>query len=315
MKKAFLLLLLILVFSSAACQTDTSSPSPSQFPAPPITDAAGTGATMLLETTGVLPPSEPGVTIKVRASDGTFRVGVVPGIGPFCWMQTDNANGAVQVGDSKEFVCGYDVEIAKRVATDLKQSLVLVKAERTSISQLLKNGEIDAAIASISPPVDREPTVQFGDKYCAPEFVIMVRADGPYANPKSLIGFEYAKISALENSVYYGMCELVPRSDKQAAMPTLKDLQNALVDQKIDAYVTDRLDGETVQRALPELKMIRFAVEDGFSREFFSNEFSVVLGFGNPLVSDVNRSLAAISLSEREDLMRQAFAQFASITE
>ena len=45
-----------------------------------------------------------------------LKVGMEAAYAPFNWSQNDDSNGAVQIGDTKEYAAGYDVEIAKRIA-------------------------------------------------------------------------------------------------------------------------------------------------------------------------------------------------------
>ena len=52
-----------------------------------------------------------------------FRVGMTVGYPPFNWVQNSDQNSGVKVDSSIEYVGGYDVEIAQKVADGLGKKI------------------------------------------------------------------------------------------------------------------------------------------------------------------------------------------------
>lgn len=275
MKKSLLLIVLALVMLVSACQSNT--PSTGSTP-------AGTTA----------------------AAAAPFRVGMEAGYAPFNWSQIDDANGAVKIDGSSEYAGGYDVEMAKLIAAGLGRPLVIVKTEWDGLGPAVVSGKIDAIIAGMSPLAERKATLDFTDSYYESEFVIIVRKDGPYANATSLADFAGAKISAQLNTNHYPAIDQIPGAIKQDAMDSFASLRMALATSKIDAYVSERPDGISVEAAMPDLKMIRFAEGKGFKVDPADVVVAVAVNKGSPLTAEINKILAGISADTREALMQAA---------
>ena len=283
MKKTLLLLALTLVMLLSACQADT-----------PQTSAA--------------PPSTATEAAATQAAAKPFRVGMEAGYAPFNWSQMDDANGAVRIDGSIEYAGGYDVEMAKRIAAGLGRPLVIVKTEWDGLGPAVVSGKIDAIIAGMSPLAERKETLDFTDSYYASEFVIIVRRDGPYAEALTLDDFAGAKISAQLNTNHYPAIDQIPGADKEDAMDSFASLRMALSAGKIDAYVSERPDGISVEAAMPELKMIRFAEGKGFAVDPTDVVVAVAVKKDSGLADEINAVLATISEATREALMQDAIA-------
>ena len=68
----------------------------------------------------------------------------------------DDSNGGIKIDGATEFVGGYDVEIAKKIAEGLGRELVIVKTEWDGLVPALTSGKIDAIIAGMSPTAERK---------------------------------------------------------------------------------------------------------------------------------------------------------------
>lgn len=280
MKRTFLLLLALGMLFMTACDANT-----------PATTAPAAGTNTPLETTLEKTP---------------FRVGMEAGYAPFNWSQIDDSNGAVRIDGSVEYAGGYDVEMAKLIADGLGRPLVIVKTEWDGLGPAVVSGKIDAIIAGMSPLAERKATLDFSDSYYESEFVVIVRKDGPYANADSLDDFAGAKVSAQLNTNHYPAIDQIPGADKQDAMDSFASLRMALATKKIDAYVSERPDGISVEKAMPELKMIRFEDGNGFTVDPADVVVAVAVNKGSPLVAEINAVLATISSEQREALMQAA---------
>ena len=115
-----------------------------------------------------------------------LRIGMECGYAPFNWTQQDDSNGAVAIEGGGGYANGYDVQIAKKVAEGLGKELVIVKTEWDGLVPAVQSGVIDGIIAGMSPTAERKESIDFSDNYYVSDLVIVVRADGPYADATSL---------------------------------------------------------------------------------------------------------------------------------
>ena len=157
----------------------------------------------------------------VNAQD-TFTVGLECNYAPFNWTQTDDSNGAVPISGGMGYCGGYDVEIAKTIAEALGKELVIAKIEWDGLILAVNSGKIDAVIAGMSPTEERKASVDFSDPYYESDLVIVVKADGPYAEAKSLADFSGAKITGQLNTFHDTVVEQIPGVKHVTAMETFQ---------------------------------------------------------------------------------------------
>jgi ABC-type amino acid transport substrate-binding protein len=289
MRRTLPLFLLALLLLLSACTAGTNQTTASLTTDAPTETPADTASTESNEAAG-----EP------------FRVGMEAGYPPFNWSQLDDQNGAFKIDGSVEYAGGYDVEMAKLIAAGLNRPLVIVKTEWDGLGPAVISGKIDAIIAGMSPTGERKETLDFTDNYYESEFVVIVRKDGEYANATSIEDFAGAKLSAQLNTNHYPVIDQIEGVSKQDAMDSFASLRMALASGKIDGYVSERPEGNSVEAAMPELKMIRFAEGKGFEVEPSDIVVAVAVKKDSPLVAEINAVLQTISLETREQLMEDA---------
>ena len=133
-------------------------------------------------------------------AEGTLRVGMECAYAPFNWQQLEENEFTAPIAEGFGFADGYDVQIARRIAEALGMDLEVVKIDWNGLIPALGNagnpGIIDLIIAGMSPTDERRSSIDFTDYYYQSDLVIVVRADGPYANATSLADFSGAAIVA-----------------------------------------------------------------------------------------------------------------------
>lgn len=240
-----------------------------------------------------------------KESGDTFTVGLEAMYPPFNWTQLDDSNGAVPInGSPGEFANGYDVEIAKRVAEGLGKELVVEKIEWDGLEPALRSGMIDAIIAGMSPTEERKESIDFTDIYYQSEFIIVVMADGPYANATSLEDFSGATVTGQLNTSHYGVIDQIPGVNKDTAMADFGAMRVALQSGLIDAYVSERPEGVSAQMANPAFTFI--TPQPNFTAPI--EEVSVAIGLqkGDKNKDKINEILASIPQEERQQFMDTA---------
>ena len=243
-----------------------------------------------------------------QEESNTLRIGMECGYAPFNWTQQDDSNNAVAI-EGGGYANGYDVQIAKKVADGLGKELVIVKTEWDGLVPAVQSGVIDGIIAGMSPTAERKEVIDFTENYYVSDLVIVVKADGPYANATSIKDFAGAALTAQLNTFHDTVIDQIEGVNHVTAMTDFPSMRVALESGIIDGYVSERPEGISAAAANSAFAYVGFAVEDGFQYEI--NDAAIAMGIkkDSALTAEVNKVLAGISQEERDSLMADAIAQ------
>ena len=243
-----------------------------------------------------------------QEENNTLRIGMECGYAPFNWTQQDDSNNAVAI-EGGGYANGYDVQIAKKVADGLGKELVIVKTEWDGLVPAVQSGVIDGIIAGMSPTAERKEVIDFTDNYYVSDLVIVVKADGPYANATSIKDFAGAALTAQLNTFHDTVIDQIEGVNHVTAMTDFPSMRVALESGIIDGYVSERPEGISAAAANSAFAYVGFAVEDGFQYEI--NDAAIAMGIkkDSALTAEVNKVRAGISQEERDSLMADAIAQ------
>lgn len=241
------------------------------------------------------------------SSSKTLKVGMEAGYPPFNWTQMDDSNGAVLIDGSNEYANGYDVQIAKKIAEGLGRELVIVKTTWDGLPPSVQAGTVDAIIAGMTPTPARREAMDFTEPYYYTEYVVVTKADGPYANAQSINDFAGAKVTGqLGTNHYDKMVWQMEGANVDEAMGDFQAMRVALEAGTIDAYVSEYPDGVSAEAANPNFKMVRFTEANGF--EFDADDAVVAIGLKleSPLKAEMDKILETISREDMENFMNDA---------
>lgn len=236
--------------------------------------------------------------------DGKLYVAMEAAYPPFNWTQTDDSNGAVALDGGTGYANGYDVQMAKKVAEDLGLELNIMKIEWDGLPPAVNSGMVDVIMAGMSPTAERRESIDFSDAYYNSQLVVIVNADGPYADAETLEDFQNARITAQLNTFHYTVIDQMAGAIQLEAMDNFPAMRTALQSGIIDGYVSEKPEGISAMKAISAFKMIEFDEADGF--EFNPDDVDIAVGLkkGNDeLTKAINESLAKISKEERNQLM------------
>jgi len=233
---------------------------------------------------------------------GVLKVGMECNYAPFNWTQAKSSDTAVALS-AGGYADGYDVQIALKMAAALGVKLEIVKLEWSGLIPALESAKIDCIIAGMSPTAERKVSIDFTDHYYTSELVMVVKADGAYANAKSISDFSGAKITGQAETFHYSVIDQIKNVQKQTAMADFPTMIIALQGKKIDGYVSELPGAESAITANPDLTYIRF--EEGKGFEASEDDVAVSLGIrkGSNLAEDLNSALKAITAEDRKELM------------
>ena len=236
-------------------------------------------------------------------AEGTFRVGMECNYAPFNWTQVEADENSVPIDGGMGYAGGYDVEIAKKIAEALDKELVIVKIEWDGLIPALNSDMIDAVIAGMSPTAERKITVDFTDAYYNSDLVVVVRADGNYAEAASLADFAGANITAQLNTFHYTVIDQLEGVNKMPAMETFPAMITALTSGAIDGYISERPGAVSACASNAGLTF----VTPGFEASEEDTSVAVAVKQGQPeLIDQINAALAEISADDRNALMDNA---------
>jgi His/Glu/Gln/Arg/opine family amino acid ABC transporter permease subunit len=202
---------------------------------------------------------------RVRTA-GRLRVGIDATYPPF---------GIAEGGDFS----GFDVDIARAIARELRVEAELVNASFDGVFPALQNGSFDVVISAVTITPERSATMLFSDPYIAAGQQIVVRGDSTIGGPDELAGrtvgvqinttaqFSMEKRQGV-NIAKYNTIDLA-----------LLDLQNG----RIDAVASDGpVLRYMVRMSFPGLKTV--------GAEYTDEQFGVVLARGS---DDLRRAVNA----------------------
>lgn len=245
-------------------------------------------------------------TAAGSADSETFVVGMEAGYPPFNWTQNDDSNGAVKIDGADGYANGYDVQMAQKVADGLGKELVIVKTEWDGLVPALVSSKIDAIVAGMSPTEERKEAIDFSDSYYTTELVMVVKADGAYADATALTDFADAKVTAQLNTLHYDVIDQIEGVQKQPAMDSFTSMRVALESGTIDAYVSERPEAISASAANSAFKMIELDEADTFELSAADSEIAIGLIKESELKDQINEILSGITEEERIQMMDEA---------
>ena len=133
---------------------------------------------MLLSLTGCGSSEQAGSSSDSTSSEKkVLKVGMECMNAPYNWSQTDDSNGAVPIEGTTEYVNGYDVMMAKKIAEENGYELQVYKIEWDGLIMAVQSGTINAIIAGMSATDERKQSVDFSDPYYKATQVLIVKKD------------------------------------------------------------------------------------------------------------------------------------------
>ena len=116
---------------------------------------------------------------KTDTSNGTLKIAMECAYQPFNWAQTTDVNGAVPIANnSGMYANGYDVQVAKYIASELGMALEVYQYEWDSLIPAVQSGAVDGIIAGMSPTAEREEEVDFTECYYNSNLVVIYKVKG-----------------------------------------------------------------------------------------------------------------------------------------
>lgn len=241
----------------------------------------------------------------------TITVGLECAYAPFNWTQTEASDFTVAIDEAGAGYCdGYDIQIAKAIATDLNKTLVVKKIAWDGLIPALTNGEIDMIVAGMTDTEERRQTVSFSEPYYQSDMVLIVKGDSAYANATSLADFSGAGVIAQQSTFHDTIVDQIPSVNHLTPLNSFALLTNAVLNGEADAMVSEYPVALSIVNTNPSLKIVQFAAGSGFELAFEDTTVSVaVRKDATDLVTSINTTLSGLSQETRNQWMADAIAR------
>jgi polar amino acid transport system substrate-binding protein len=165
-------------------------------------------------------------TIEKIKKNGKIVLGTSPDYPPYEFI---NSN--------KEIV-GFDIEIAKQIATDLGVKLEIKDMEFKGLLAALQAGNVDFVLAGMTPDEERKQSVDFSKIYYTAVQTIVVRAEDK-DKIKSADDLKGKKIGVQKGTIQEDIAkDQVPGAEAKA-LGKITDLVMALKSKNIDAAIIE----------------------------------------------------------------------------
>ena len=104
---------------------------------------------------------------------------------PFNWTTSESNDHTLPIDGSKEFVDGYDSDIAKYLSKDLNKEVVIKKITWENLIPSLLNDNINMILAGMSSTAERRKTIDFSDAYLSSDLAFLIKTENlPENNSK-----------------------------------------------------------------------------------------------------------------------------------
>ena len=248
---------------------------------------------------------------ETAEDDNVLTVAMECGYAPYNWTQPTDANGAVQIKDSPDYACGYDVMVAKRIAEELGIEREIVKLDWDSLVPAVQSGTVDCVIAGQSITAERQEMVDFTEPYYYATIVTLTKNDSPYASATSVADLAGATCTSQQNTIWYDIClPQIPDANILPAQESAPAMLVALDSGRCDIVVTDQPTGLAATVAYPDFELLDFTGTEG---EFEVSDEEINIGIslqkGNTELCDkINSVLSTMTAEDFEEMMNEAIA-------
>ena len=210
-------------------------------------------------------------------------------------------------GEKGTDVVGFDVEVAKAIATKVGLPLKVEDMKFDSLLPALNAGKVDLVLAGMTITEERTKNVEFSTPYYKATQVVLILAGGPVpATKEDLKGL---KIAVQLGTTGDGLAAEIVGQENVRQFTSTMDAVVELMNSKVDAVIIDEQPAIQFAKKNPELMLVRLAFDDEF--------YGVAVRKGNTeLLAKINEALAEIAADGRYDqFVDQWMVKMAGTTE
>lgn len=238
-------------------------------------------------------------------STPVLRIGSECDYVPNSWEETTQTSFNVPIVNRQGYYAdGYDVQIDKIVADELKLVLEVKKIEWNNLIPSLNKGDIDVIFSSMLDTEERKKSIAFSDTYeiRKTEYAILVECVSPYITATTLNDFKGAKIIGEKETLLDDVIVQIPGAIHLNPSPNIQGMIDAVLDGTADGCVIDTDTGHYYENMNKSLTLIKFKDGNGFKLGF-SGVCAGVRKNDTELLHRINIALGNIQSSKRKTIM------------
>ncbi|MEG2038174.1 MAG: transporter substrate-binding domain-containing protein, partial [Oscillospiraceae bacterium] len=199
---------------------------------------------------------------------------------------------------------GYDVMVAKYLADKMGKELVIKKVEWTGLEPALNAGEIDAIIAGMTDTPERRQNADFTTPYYESDMVMIVRADDPLKDAKTLEDFKGKNVLGQINTMYDEVIDQIPEVKHAVPLASYPLMVVSLQSKDADGITAELPVARGVVASNPDLAIVTFEKGKGFEAD---TSVSIAVKKGNTELKDaLQKALDTLPQDQRLDWMGAA---------
>ena len=236
-----------------------------------------------------------------------LRVGMNCSAAPFGWTQDDDSNGAWPIDVTNQYVCGYDVQIARLICDTYGWDLKIIKTDWDGLIPGVVSGKLDCCISTLGVTEERLQSVDFSDYYWNNGCIMVVRKDSPYVNATSLEDFDGAKITTQIATIWEPLVQQIPNVQAEPCLSGLPELFVAVSSGKVDGIITGLSEAQSACLSNPDLTWVTFEDGKGFDVELSALCAGIPIAKGNTELKDkINAVIATLDHDTQMEMMTTA---------
>lgn len=140
--------------------------------------------------------------------------------------------------DGKDTIVGFDIEIARAIATDLGVKLEVKDIGFEGLLAALEAGKVDFVISGMTPNAEREKIVDFSKVYYLAEQIILVRAEDK-DKFKSMDDLKKASVGVQTASIQEDIAKEQLQGASIKSLGKITDMVMQLKGKKVDALIME----------------------------------------------------------------------------
>lgn len=283
-----ILLAMLMTLSLAACGGGSSGGG----------SAAGSSATA---------SSSGGAASEVYGEGYVLRVGMNCSAAPFGWTQDDDSNGAWPIDGTNQYVCGYDVQVARKICDTYGWELQIIKTDWDGLIPGVVSGKLDCCISTLGVTEERLQSVDFSDYYWNNGCIMVVRKDSPYVGATSIADFDGAKITTQIATIWEPLVQQIPNVQADPCLSGLPELFIAVGSGKVDGIITGLSEAQSACMSNPDLTWVSFDEGKGFDVELSALCAGIPIAKGNTeLKEKIDAVIATMDHDTQMEMMTTA---------
>ncbi|HML38663.1 MAG TPA: transporter substrate-binding domain-containing protein [Bacillota bacterium] len=226
---------------------------------------------------------------------------------PFGWTQDDDSNGAWPIDGTSQYVCGYDVQVARKICDTYGWKLKIIKTDWDGLIPGVVSGKLDCCISTLGVTEERLKSVDFSDYYWNNGCVMVVRKDSPYVDATSIKDFDGAKITTQIATIWEPLVQQIPNVKAEPCLSGLPELFVAVNSRKVDGIITGLSEAQSACMSNPDLTWVTFDEGKGFDVELSALCAGIPIAKGNTeLKEKIDAVIATMDHDTQMEMMTTA---------